>query len=149
MNDKTKDFRRTLNVNATPKNFTTDYVQKSLRVYVLETTLKYKVSKKRTLFLRLNLGFWLEYHVIARWLQTITFCDDLRWAIPVGTGWDFLTCTSFRGGYVLKPQRFEFWAGQTTRLHDRFVFRKLGDGEIPGELSKCLADGWVLERWAP
>src|SRR5215217_6592246 len=27
----------------------------------------------------------------------------------------------FWGGYVLRPERIEFWQGQSARLHDRFV----------------------------
>ncbi|NWQ71404.1 PNPO oxidase, partial [Neopipo cinnamomea] len=31
------------------------------------------------------------------------------------------------GGYVLEPEVVEFWQGQTNRLHDRIVFRRLRD----------------------
>jgi len=44
---------------------------------------------------------------------------------------------SFWGGYYLKPNRFEFWQGRASRLHDRIVY-KLVEG------SK-----WKLERLAP
>ena len=40
------------------------------------------------------------------------------------------------GGYRLVPDRFEFWQGRRSRLHDRLVFR-------------LAADGWVRERLAP
>ncbi|MCA9241519.1 MAG: pyridoxamine 5'-phosphate oxidase [Planctomycetales bacterium] len=40
------------------------------------------------------------------------------------------------GGYLLKPDQFEFWQGRIGRLHDRIRYR--------------LADGaWVMERLAP
>lgn len=32
------------------------------------------------------------------------------------------------GGYLLKPQRIEFWQQGEGRLHDRFVFAKEGEG---------------------
>ncbi len=41
------------------------------------------------------------------------------------------------GGYVLKPERIEFWQGRPSRLHDRFSYTRLGD------------NSWRLERLAP
>ena len=42
----------------------------------------------------------------------------------------------FWGGYRVTPTRFEFWQGQTSRLHDRF--RYVVDG-----------DAWRVERLSP
>jgi pyridoxamine 5'-phosphate oxidase len=41
------------------------------------------------------------------------------------------------GGYVLKPERIEFWQGRASRLHDRFQYTKQSD------------NSWKLERLAP
>ncbi|WP_293994524.1 pyridoxamine 5'-phosphate oxidase [Sphaerotilus sp.] len=41
------------------------------------------------------------------------------------------------GGYRLVPQRWEFWQGRKSRLHDRLVYRQDGDGS------------WLRERLAP
>ena len=41
------------------------------------------------------------------------------------------------GGYVLKPERIEFWQGRLNRLHDRFCYTRQPDGS------------WKLERLAP
>jgi pyridoxamine 5'-phosphate oxidase len=42
----------------------------------------------------------------------------------------------FWGGYIVVPEKFEFWQGRESRLHDRLRFRKSGDD-------------WVIERLAP
>ncbi|XP_021743626.1 pyridoxine/pyridoxamine 5'-phosphate oxidase 1, chloroplastic-like [Chenopodium quinoa] len=44
------------------------------------------------------------------------------------------------GGYRLKPEVFEFWQGQTSRLHDRLLYSPV---EVDG---KC---GWKIDRLAP
>ena len=41
------------------------------------------------------------------------------------------------GGYVLVPERWEFWNGRPDRLHDRFAY--LPDG----------AGGWTITRLWP
>jgi pyridoxamine 5'-phosphate oxidase len=41
------------------------------------------------------------------------------------------------GGYVLKPERIEFWQGRPSRLHDRFCYTRQSDGS------------WKLERLSP
>ena len=41
------------------------------------------------------------------------------------------------GGYVLKPERIEFWQGRLNRLHDRFCY------------TRQAANSWKLERLAP
>ena len=44
---------------------------------------------------------------------------------------------SFWGGYRIVPDRFEFWQGQTNRLHDRFEYVRESTGD------------WLLQRLAP
>jgi pyridoxamine 5'-phosphate oxidase len=41
------------------------------------------------------------------------------------------------GGFVLKPERIEFWQGRASRLHDRFQYTRQPD------------NSWKLERLAP
>lgn len=54
------------------------------------------------------------------------------------------------GGYIVTPESFEFWQGQTNRLHDRFKFRRLEpDEKINEECTHIGEDGWVFERLEP
>ena len=40
------------------------------------------------------------------------------------------------GGFIIRPEYFEFWQGRSNRLHDRFEF--------------CLSDNeWIIHRLAP
>jgi pyridoxamine 5'-phosphate oxidase len=42
----------------------------------------------------------------------------------------------FWGGYIIRPERIEFWQGQAARLHDRFVYVR-------------EAEDWSVQRLAP
>ena len=41
------------------------------------------------------------------------------------------------GGFILKPERIEFWQGRPSRLHDRFSYARQVDGS------------WKIERLSP
>lgn len=41
------------------------------------------------------------------------------------------------GGYQVRPERFEFWQGRTSRLHDRLEYRRSVD------------NGWIIRRLSP
>lgn len=54
------------------------------------------------------------------------------------------------GGYLVVPESFEFWQGNTNRVHDRIIFRRLADGEkVDGKLVREAENGWVMERMLP
>ncbi len=44
-------------------------------------------------------------------------------------------CPENWGGYILKPNYFEFWQGRESRLHDRIVFK--------------LENDWLINRLSP
>ena len=41
------------------------------------------------------------------------------------------------GGFILKPERIEFWQGRPSRLHDRFTYTRQTDGS------------WKIDRLSP
>lgn len=47
-----------------------------------------------------------------------------------------IPCPQHWGGYLVTPTLIEFWIGQASRLHDRFVFKKQGPT-------------WTIERLYP
>lgn len=54
------------------------------------------------------------------------------------------------GGYIITPERFEFWQGNTNRVHDRIFFRRPVEGEtIDPKLTKEAENGWLMERMLP
>ena len=53
----------------------------------------------------------------------------------------------FWGGYLVIPDRIEFWQGQKNRMHDRIVFQK---GEnISTDFLHQGENGWVYQRLEP
>jgi pyridoxamine 5'-phosphate oxidase len=46
-------------------------------------------------------------------------------------------CPPNWGGYVLQPERVEFWQGRPNRLHDRFRYTRQAD------------NSWIIERLSP
>lgn len=69
----------------------------------------------------------------------------------------FLPLPSSWGGFLLIPHRFEFWVGQSSRLHDRIVFRRPsssaegrdGHEDDNDRCAKPGEDGWIMERLQP
>ena len=54
------------------------------------------------------------------------------------------------GGYRVIPDCFEFWQGQSNRIHDRLRFRIPESGEkLDPAVSIEGENGWILERLSP
>ncbi len=53
-------------------------------------------------------------------------------------GTDDIPLPPFWGGYVVVPERLEFWEGRSDRLHDRHRYRRSAPGQP-----------WLAERLAP
>lgn len=56
---------------------------------------------------------------------------------------DDVPLPSFWGGYLIRAETVEFWVGQRSRLHDRVLFQRSGDG--PLDDPSC----WTHERLQP
>jgi len=82
-----------------------------------------------------QLGAWVSRQsqvITTRSLLEAKF-DELKrkWAegkVPLPDFW---------GGYRVVPEEIEFWQGSASRLHDRFMYRREGDGP------------WSLDRLSP
>ena len=56
----------------------------------------------------------------------------------------------FWGGFIIITDNFEFWQGQSNRLHDRIRFRRKHQDEIvDNKMVKLAEDEWVFERLQP
>ncbi len=64
-----------------------------------------------------------------RWPDTGSATD-----VPLPQGW---------GGYLVRPDAVELWVGQPSRLHDRAVFTRCGDGDLDDAAS------WTVTRLQP
>jgi pyridoxamine 5'-phosphate oxidase len=102
-------------VNRVPYDVATDYYQSRPR----ESQIGAWASPQSSVIKNRD---WLE-NEYAR--QTLLFANTDP--IPMPNHW---------GGYCLTPDRFEFWQGRESRLHDRMEYRLIGDS-------------WILQRLAP
>lgn len=81
-----------------------------------------------------RIGAWAS-----RQSQPVTDRKELesRWAEAEGRFPETVPMPDYWGGYVLAPERVEFWQGRPSRMHDRFCYTAQPDG------------GWKIERLSP
>ncbi|RWS21715.1 pyridoxine-5'-phosphate oxidase-like isoform X1 [Leptotrombidium deliense] len=65
------------------------------------------------------------------------------------SGDEFIPKPSFWGGFKLVPKSIEFWQGQSSRLHDRILFKRSQNTAVDGTLVKEAENGWVMQRLQP
>jgi pyridoxamine 5'-phosphate oxidase len=61
-------------------------------------------------------------------LEQMVEAEDERW--PSTGSPDDVPLPEFWGGFRLHPRVVELWVGQRSRLHDRVVFDRVGDGNL-------------------
>jgi pyridoxamine 5'-phosphate oxidase len=61
-------------------------------------------------------------------LEAMVAVEDDRW--PDTGSNDDVPLPSWWGGFRLDPSTIELWVGQRSRLHDRVVFERVGDGGL-------------------
>ncbi len=81
-----------------------------------------------------QLGAWIseQSQVISNRQVLQTLMDQIKEKFKAGT----VPLPDAWGGYRIMPEKFEFWQGRANRLHDRFQYRKEGEG-------------WSINRLAP
>lgn len=82
-----------------------------------------------------QIGAWASYQstVLASREELDDRVAELSARWPEGTD---VPMPDFWGGYLIVPNRIEFWQSRPNRLHDRLSYR-------------FEADSWVIERWSP
>jgi pyridoxamine 5'-phosphate oxidase len=82
-----------------------------------------------------QLGAWISQHstVIGSRQLLMNELEKIKARFKKGE----VPLPDFWGGYRVRPTSIEFWQGQTSRLHDRFLYTRQADA------------GWTIERLAP
>jgi pyridoxamine 5'-phosphate oxidase len=80
-----------------------------------------------------QLGAWASAQSTEVTLENLTASYRQAEKCFAGTN---VPCPEHWGGFRVRPDSIEFWQGQPSRMHDRLLYRRLGDG-------------WQIVRLAP
>ena len=82
---------------------------------------------------QINAVISAQSQLVATRLSLLQAAEELKHTLTEG---ELPECPQEWGGYILIPQRVEFWQGRPDRLHDRFIYTPSGSS-------------WTTDRVAP
>lgn len=74
-------------------------------------------------------------------LEAMVAAEEARWP-DTGSPSD-VPLPDYWGGYLVRPDVIELWVGQQSRLHDRVVFERIGEGGLDEP------EAWQVQRLQP